>query len=387
MIRKITALAFLAILFAGCGEKKFTIDGKLDNPGQGTYVYLDRLGGMNLQPYDSVLIDETGVFEFEGEIENPEFFLIRISESNFLTTLLEPGEKLKLTANADSLGFTAEVTGSPGTAKMLEYDLRLQQAMQELQELGQIYEENIDSPNLEEVINDLDARAQEILNNMNEYTRNFIDDNIGSMVSLIALYKQITPQVYILNIEKDLDYYKRVDSSLYALYPESEPVKTLHTQMETLMANMDAEAAKSASTGIGAVAPEIALPNPEGDTIRLSSTRGEYVLLDFWAAWCAPCRTENPKLVEAYEKYSDEGFEIYQVSLDQTREAWLDGISEDKIGDWIHVSDLKYWSSAVVPLYGINSIPANYLLDADGRIIATNLRGEALTQKLAEIFE
>ena len=387
MIRKITALAFLAILFAGCGEKKFTIDGKLDNPGQGTYVYLDRLGGMNLEPYDSVLIDETGVFEFEGEIENPEFFLIRISESNFLTTLLEPGEKLKLTANADSLGFTAEVTGSPGTAKMLEYDQRLQQAMKELQELGQIYEENIDSPNLEEVINDLDARAQEILTDMNEYTRNFIDDNIGSMVSLIALYKQITPQVYILNIEKDLDYYKRVDSSLYALYPESEPVKTLHSQMETLMANMDAEAAKSANTGIGALAPEIALPNPEGDTIRLSSTRGEYVLLDFWAAWCAPCRTENPNLVEAYEKYSDEGFEIYQVSLDQTREAWLDGISEDKIGDWIHVSDLKYWSSAVVPLYGINSIPANYLLDADGRIIATDLRGEALTQKLAEIFE
>ncbi|MGM0667845.1 MAG: peroxiredoxin family protein, partial [Bacteroidota bacterium] len=158
-------------------------------------------------------------------------------------------------------------------------------------------------------------------------------------------------------------------------------------QMETLMANMDAEAAKAASTGIGALAPEIALPNPEGDTIRLSSTRGKYVLLDFWAAWCAPCRTENPRLVEAYEKYSGEGFEIYQVSLDQTREAWLDGISEDKIGDWIHVSDLKYWSSSVVPLYGIESIPSNYLLDAEGRIIATNLRGEALTLKLADIFE
>jgi len=387
MIRKITALAFLAILFAGCGEKKFTIDGKLDNPSPGTYVYLDRLGGMNLEPYDSVLIDEEGVFEFEGEIEHPEFFLIRISESNFLTTLLEPGEKLNLTANADSLGFTAEVTGSPGTAKMLEYDLRLQKAMKELQKLGEIYEENLDSPNLEEVINDLDARAQEILNDMNEYTRNFIDENIGSMVSLIALYKQITPQVYILNIEKDLDYYKRVDSSLNALYPESEPVKTLHTQMETLMANMDAEAARAASTGIGSLAPDIALPNPEGDTIRLSSTRGEYVLLDFWAAWCAPCRSENPNLVEAYGKYKDEGFEIYQVSLDQTREAWLDGIKEDKIDNWIQVSDLKYWSSAVVPLYDIKSIPANYLLDREGRIIATDLRGEALTRKLAEIFE
>ncbi|MGM0667444.1 MAG: DUF4369 domain-containing protein, partial [Bacteroidota bacterium] len=261
MIRKITALIFLAILFAGCGEKKFTINGKLDNPSPDTYVYLDRLGGMNLEPYDSVLIDEKGVFEFDGEIQNPEFFLIRISESNFLTTLLEPGEKLSLTANADSIGFTAEVKGSPGTGKMLEYDLRLQEAMKELQKLGKIYEENIDSPDLDQVLSELDARAQEILNDMNEYTKNFIDENIGSMVSLIALYKQITPQVYILNIEKDLDHYKRVDSSLYALYPESEPVQTLHNQMETLMANMDAEAAKAASTGIGALAPEIALPN------------------------------------------------------------------------------------------------------------------------------
>ena len=153
------------------------------------------------------------------------------------------------------------------------------------------------------------------------------------------------------------------------------------------MTSLDAEAARAAKTGIGAIAPEIALPNPAGDTIRLSSTRGEYVLLDFWAAWCPPCRTENPHLAELYKKYHQEGFEIFQVSLDQTREAWLDGISEDKIGDWIHVSDLQYWSSSVVTLYGIESIPANYLLDSDGRIIDSNLRGEALTQKLAEIFE
>ena len=153
------------------------------------------------------------------------------------------------------------------------------------------------------------------------------------------------------------------------------------------MANLDAEAARQAQTGIGAIAPEIALPNPEGDTVKLSSTRGQYVLLDFWAAWCPPCRTENPNLVELYKKYNPKGFEIFQVSLDQTREAWLNGIREDKLGDWIHVSDLQYWSSSVVPLYGLESIPANYLLDTDGRIMASNLRGEALTKKLAEIFE
>ncbi|MBS0011524.1 MAG: AhpC/TSA family protein [Bacteroidales bacterium] len=387
MIRKITALFLLAILFAGCGEKKFTIKGKLDDAVPGTFIYMDKLGGMNLEPYDSVKISDNGSFEFTGTIEHPEFFLLRLTETNFLTTLLEPGEKMTLNARADSLSFTARVEGSPGTSKMLEYDLRLQEAMQDLQQLGSIYEANVNSPDLEEVMIDLDNKANDILNDMNEYTRNFIDENIESMVSLIALYKQITPQVYILNIEKDIDYYRRVDSSLMALYPESEPVMTLHKQMETLLASLDAEEAKAAKTGIGAVAPEIALPNPDGDTIKLSSTRGDYVLLDFWAAWCTPCRNENPKLYDVYKKYNEKGFEIYQVSLDQTREAWLSGIREDKIGEWIHVSDLKYWSSVVVPLYGIEAIPANYLLDTEGRIIANNLRGDALAEKLAEIFD
>ena len=134
-------------------------------------------------------------------------------------------------------------------------------------------------------------------------------------------------------------------------------------------------------------APEIALPGPEGDTIRLSSTRGSYVLLDFWASWCQPCRAENPNLVRAYTLYHNRGFQIYQVSLDKTREAWVKGIEDDKLGKWIHVSDLKYWSSSVVPLYGIESIPANYLLDSEVRIIASNLRGDALQRKLEELFK
>lgn len=134
-------------------------------------------------------------------------------------------------------------------------------------------------------------------------------------------------------------------------------------------------------------APEIALPDPEGDTIKLSSTRGSVVLIDIWAAWCGPCRRENPNLVRLYDLYHDKGFQIYQVSIDKTRQAWLKGIKEDGLEKWIHVSDLKYWSSVVVPLYKIESIPANFLLDREGNIIASGLRGETLQIKLAEIFE
>jgi len=132
--------------------------------------------------------------------------------------------------------------------------------------------------------------------------------------------------------------------------------------------------------------PEIALPGPQGDTIRLSSTKGKVVLLDFWASWCSPCRKENPNLVKAYDLYHRKGFEIYQVSLDKTKDAWIKGIEEDHLERWIHVSDVKYWNSIVVPLFKIESIPANFLLDKDGHIIATNLRGEMLQNKLGEIF-
>jgi len=136
----------------------------------------------------------------------------------------------------------------------------------------------------------------------------------------------------------------------------------------------------------GAEAPEIALPNPKGDTIRLSSTRGSIVLLDFWASWCVPCRQENPNLVKTYDMFHRKGFQIYQVSLDKTKDAWLKGIQDDNLGKWIHVSDILYWNSTVVQLYKIESIPNNYLLDREGRIIATNLRGDELEKKLTELF-
>jgi thiol-disulfide isomerase/thioredoxin len=202
----------------------------------------------------------------------------------------------------------------------------------------------------------------------------------------MALYSQLAPSVYVLNPEYDISYYLKVDSSLFKNYPEYEPVITLHNQVKEMHAYFENKKSASASSAEKMEAPEIVLPSPEGDTIKLSSTRGSIVLLDFWAAWCGPCRMENPNLVRAYNKYHSQGFEIYQVSLDKTKEAWIKGIQDDKLDKWIHVSDLKYWSSSVVPLYMIQSIPFNYLLDKEGRIIASNLRGEALQRKLDELF-
>src|SRR5690606_36466810 len=138
-------------------------------------------------------------------------------------------------------------------------------------------------------------------------------------------------------------------------------------------------------TAVGELAPEISLPNPDGEIVSLSSLRGKYVLVDFWAKWCGPCRQENPNIVRAYQKYKDDGFTVYGVSLDRNRQDWLQGIEQDNL-TWTHVSDLKYWQSEAAKTYNITAIPFSLLLDPDGRIIAKNLRGQALHQKLAEVF-
>ncbi len=136
----------------------------------------------------------------------------------------------------------------------------------------------------------------------------------------------------------------------------------------------------------GAMAPEINLATPAGPTLALSSLRGKYVLIDFWASWCGPCRRENPNVVKTYATYKDKGFEIFGVSLDQNREAWLKAIETDKLV-WKHVSDLQYWNSAGAQAYQVNSIPQTFLVDPTGRIIAKGLRGAALDNYLAKLFE
>jgi peroxiredoxin len=149
--------------------------------------------------------------------------------------------------------------------------------------------------------------------------------------------------------------------------------------------NIGTETVKPQYVETGAMAPEINLPGPDGTPVALSSLRGKYVLVDFWASWCGPCRSENPNVVAAYKKFKDKNFTIYGVSIDHNKEKWEQAIKEDGL-TWIHVSDLKGWSSVGAVTYSVRSIPTNVLVGPDGKIIARNLRGEQLSEMLTQIF-
>jgi thiol-disulfide isomerase/thioredoxin len=386
MNKKLIPYLFIALAVVGCKDNFVRITGTITSPASDTYIYLDELKSDELKSVDSVKITTDGKFDFKKEVKHPSFYLLKSTENNFLTLLIEPGEKITMEVHADSLSNPVSITGSKGSELMVEYNKQLRRTINKLTGLNKIYMENSEKPE-SEIVESLDSLAQIYLSEINTYTKKYIDDNITSLVSLVALYQQVAPGVYVLNASRDIKYFIKVDSSMYSLYPEYEPVVTLHGQVKELTAQIEEEMPSGTSAVSENRAPDIALPTPAGDTVTLSSTRGSVVLLDFWASWCAPCRKENPNLVNAYNLYHRKGFQIYQVSLDKTKEAWMKGIEDDKLEKWIHVSDVQYWNSSVVPLYKIESIPANYLLDKEGNIIASNLRGERLMTVLAELYK
>lgn len=355
------------------GSGNLTISGQLDNLNEQTEIYLSEFSNGDYATIDTANIDEDGSFELNSTIKGMGFFQLGFSRNNSMNLLLQPGENIQLSADANALITDYSISGSPGSSdylKLILNQVQLQEKMDSLNQIKSEYSQNRDMQGFASVI----QQQKQIYTSYQNEMRAFIDDNPNSLANLVAIEQ--------LDIEQDLPYYEKV---LAALQPKIATT--------TYYSNLENKVNSVKATTVGSIAPDIALPNPEGEEIKLSDLRGSYVLLDFWASWCKPCRAENPNVVEMFEKYKNEGFTVFSVSLDGVpqqgkngKAQWLKAIEQDNLVWPYHVSDLQGWKSVAAQSYNVNSIPFSLLLNPEGEIVAKNLRGQELRDKLKELL-
>lgn len=363
------------LLLASCGQKGAVVKGNLDN-AEGETIVLERLSPTDVIATDSVEIGNSGDFKLStGEITEPGFYRVRINQNNFVILLLNDGETAEVSGNALNFYQSYEVVGSEGSIKLRTLDTRLRQDYELQDSLRKSFMkfQAEGHPRLDSIAQSIDEVFKAAQTDKTTFIEAFIDENPNSLATLSA--------VQSVRFDENPELFDKVASNLEGVYPNSEYVK----QFKKTLVDLKAKQQAAAKTGVGAVAPEIVVQTPEGETIKLSDFRGKVTMIDFWAAWCKPCRAENPNVVRLYNIYKDKGFEVFGVSLDQDKEKWIQAIKQDGL-TWKHGSELRFWQSSFVPAYNLDGIPMTYLVDENGVIIAKGLRGQQLEAKLQEIF-
>ena len=374
-LSKYIVFVFIAVTWYSCktsqepGEGGLTLSGHIRNAAD-TMLLFEELTPSELVPVDTIYIDSDGNFTYKKDIDDAGFYRITANSANFITLSVEPGERIRISADIEDMPSTYEVSGSPGSNLIWELNMEKARGMSMADSLRVLYREYRGTPEFPERRDELRAEYRRIKDQQREFVMKVIDDNPTSLASVLALYQYFENHM-LLKEKEHFEYFEKLSKSLCDVYPSNKHVIDLKKRVHDHKREEEQRLINERNLAAGNPAPEIVLPDPEGNPLALSSLRGHVVLIDFWAAWCPPCRTANIKLGELYEKYRDQGFEIYGVSLDRTRDQWLNAIEKDNI-TWHQVSDLRFMNSPVVNLYNFSEIPHTVLIDREGRIIARN---------------
>ena len=378
-MKKFILILLPIIFFYSCknsSQNGFNVSGTISDAA-GKQLIINKFTSSETIHLDTILLDETGEFKFNTSANSVELYGLQLDNNAAqILFIADSLDNIIIKSDGTDLRNSYTLEGSQHSVLLKQLYDKLDEEYTLIDDLNKQFIEKRETADMDSLNKAIGEEFQKIIERHKEFSKKFIDDNLTSPAIIMALYQQFGPRTAIFSLSTDRSYFEKVNTSLIELFPNSSLVTGLNLLLEE---NLPVP-------GIGLIAPDISLNNPDGELVKLSSLRGKYVLLDFWAAWCKPCRLENPTVVKNYQKYKKDNFTIYQVSLDKEKEDWVNAIKTDELSDWYHVSDLLFWQSEAVALYGVRGIPANFLLDPEGKIIATNLRGPYLGQKLSEIF-
>jgi len=369
IVKKILFVLSIFALVIACNQqdaneqKGFTIDGTIAAYDSG-YVYLQKIVDGELKSIDSVLCID-GKFNITGAIDFAEMYYLNFGDRRHTASLFLDNSAIVINAQYDSLQ-NITITGSKAQDEFNQYEDEMLPFDNKMKDLYRQYTEAEKEGN-ELLMKQIDSTREALDADQSSFIMNYISTNNKSVASPYIL-KRIS---YSLEVNKLDSMVNLLDTNLN----QSVYYAELKDKIETLY-----------SVEVGKTAPDFALNDTTGTPIAMSSFKGKYLLLNFWASWRGTCRKENPNNVALYNDYKEKGFEILGVSFDNKNENWLKGIQEDGL-TWPQVSDLKGWKSAAGKLYGVSAIPHTVLLDKEGVIIAKNLRGEKLREKVAELLD
>ncbi len=380
-MKKIFSIVIVIAAFTFACKKPdgFVITGKITN-AEGKYLCLEELKVASSIPVDSVQLGKDGSFKFEGRIGYPNFYLLRLTNKNFVTLLVDTVEKIKVYGDAANFSRDYIVEGSPGSMLVQELNNKLTKTKHKLDSISSRVNVFRSHAEYRDTVIKWNQELYFIKQSQIKYSTDFVQKHPFSMASVLALYQKFDDSNYVV---QDLQSLKVAASALNSFFPKSEHVKALYANTQRLMMEEKNNKLQQFIAKNGVNSPEIILPNNNGREIALSSLAGKIVLIQFWSALNRDSRIQNEALVELYNKYKSKGLEIYQVSVDTDRSTWINAIEKDGLS-WINVGDMK-GSVKATNYYNVQSIPSNYILDKERQIVYKNLMGPALDRAIGKL--